>query len=331
MQSSTCKGIRTVAIGGLLVGACSTFGDEGPLRVRNLAPGTQLFGLPRALGGDVLSQGTELTFSTELANNFVSDAERQTLAFFDGETAIFTYGLRRPFGERFEYGVSIPYLIHHGGFLDTVIDNFHDAFGFDGNGREHTGRGHIDYFVADDGEVFADFQNQRRDWGDVRLSGGYQLLRNDSRSLAGRIEVKLPTGDVDDLTGSEGTDVAFWADYTDRSLLSGIGVDLTTMLGIVWLGDGELAPDKQEDYGVFAHLGLSYQISERWALKVQFDAHSELMDTHVDQVGGEALMGTLGARWHVTPTLWTDLAIIEDVYSDSTSDVVLQVAFGARI
>src|SRR5262249_17022421 len=161
-----------------------------------------------------------------------------------------------------------------------------------------TGRGHIDYFIQDDGEIFADFQHQRRDWGDVRLAGGYQLVRDDARSLATRVEIKLPTGDVDDLTGSEATDVAVWADYTDRSLLKGIGLDLTTTLGVVWLGDGELAPDKQEDYGVFAHLGLSYQISERWALKTQLDAHSEIIDSHVDQLGGAALMGTIGARWH---------------------------------
>ena len=330
--------IRSVAIGGVLVGAASAIADsaaastdEGPLRIRNIAPGTQVFGLPRALGGDVLSEGTEITFSTELANNFVSDAERETLAFFDGETALLTYGIRRPWGERFEYGLSVPYLIHHGGFLDAVIDNFHDAFGFDGNGRDLTGRGHIDYFIQDEGEIFADFQHQRRDWGDIRLSGGYQLVRNDARSLAARIELKLPTGDVDDLTGSEGTDVAIWADYSDRSLLSRLGLDLTTTLGVVLLGEGELAPDKQEDYAVFAHLGLSYRLSDRWSLKTQLDAHSELMDSHVDQLGGQALMGTIGARWHVTPTLWTDFAIVEDVYSDSTSDVVWQMVFGARL
>src|SRR5262245_38904695 len=113
--------IRSFAIGGLLLGTVSALADEGPLRIRNISPGTQVYGLPRALGGDVLSEGTEITFSTEIANNFVSDAERQTLAFFDGETALFTYGIRRPWGERFEYGVSIPYLIHNGGFLDAVI------------------------------------------------------------------------------------------------------------------------------------------------------------------------------------------------------------------
>lgn len=305
--------------------------DEGPLRVRNLSPGTQIYGLPRALGGDVLSSGVEISFATEVANNFVSDAERQTLAFFDGETVVLTYGFRRAWGERFEVGFEVPYLIHHGGFLDAVIDDFHDVFDFDGNGRELTGRGHIDYFIADDGEVFADFQKRRRDWGDVRLAGGYQVVRDNARSLALRTSLKLPTGKVDDLTGSEAADLALWADYTERAILGGLGLDVTAMLGVVLLGDGDLAPEKQESQAVFAHFGLSYELSERWALKGQLDAHSELVDSHVDQVGGAALMGTIGARWRVTPKLWTDIAIIEDVYSDSTSDVVLQLVFGARL
>jgi hypothetical protein len=189
----------------------------------------------------------------------------------------------------------------------------------------------LDYVIADRGTRYVDIRDVEDGWGDVRVGGGYQLLRDSSRSLALRGLVKLPVGDVDELTGSDGTDVAAWLDYTDTELLARIGVSMTAALGVILLGDGDLLLDQQRDYAAYAHFGVGYALSDAWALKAQLDYESALIDASVDQLGGAALQGTVGVRWQATPKLWLDVALAEDLTPDSTSDAMLQVLFGTRL
>ncbi len=317
---------------GVVVHAPAAFAqDDSPLRIRNLAPASGIYGEPRALGGEVLANGYELSFNTEVANNFTSDADGSTLAFFDGETTYLTYGIRHGFAQRFEWGIEIPWVIQDGGHLDHPIEDFHDAFGFPNNGRQRAKLNKIDYYVSDHNKVYVNFQDRKDGWGDVRVSGGYQLTRAPERSLAIRALVKLPTGKVESLTGSDGTDGATWLDYTDGALLSRFRLSLTAALGVMVLGDGNLLPQKQNRFAAYGHFGLSYPLSDAWTLKGQLDYHSQLIDTPVDQLGGAALQGSFGASWQVTPKFFTQIAMAEDLTSDSTSDVLLQLLIGAAL
>ncbi len=311
--------------------AAVAFADDAPLRIRNLAPASGIYGVPRALGGDVLANGYELTLGTELANNFTGSARKSAVAYFDGETTYLTVGLRGAFAGRWEWGVEAPYVIQHGGYLDAAIDNFHDVFGFDDNGRNAVARDRIRYFVADAGSTYVDLRNDRRGWGDVRVSGGYQLVRDSERSLALRALVKVPTGDVSELTGSEATDVSAWLDYTDHELFDWARTSMTGAVGVIVLGDGELLPREQQRTALYGHFGVGYSLTDAWTLKAQLDYHSQLIDAAVDQLGGASVQGSLGARWRFAPKVWTDFALTEDLTADSTSDVLLQIVLGIEL
>ena len=313
------------------VGCVSAFADDEPLRIRNLAPASGIYGEPRAFGGDVLQSGYELTFNTEIANNFTSDANGSTLAFFDGETTYYTYGFRQAVADRFEWGIEVPWVEQRGGYLDHTIQDFHSIFGFPNNGRREADLNRIDYFISDQNKVYVNFQDSHDGWGDIRVTGGYQLLRTPERSLALRALVKLPTGDIDTLTGSNGTDGATWLDYTDRDLLARLHLSMTAAIGLMVLGDGDLLPQRQRHFAGYGHFGLSYQMTDAWAFKAQLDYHSDLVDASVRQIGGAALQGALGANWQITPKLFADVALVEDLVSDSTSDVMLQFLLGAKL
>ena len=321
---------RTLPIAALFVFG-NAAADDSPLRIRNLAPAAGIYGEPRALGGDVLASGYELTFSTELANNFTGAAYGDTRAVFDGETTYLTYGMRHAFAQRWEWGVEVPYVIQRGGDLDSAIDKFHDVFGFDDNDRNAVGRDEINYVVTDRGANYVDVHATRQDWGDLRVSGGYQVFYEPERSLAIRALVKLPTGNVDQLTGSHAADVATWLDYSDRDLLARFRLSLSGALGVMLLGDGDLLPQDQRPVAGYAHFGISHALSDAWALKAQLDYHSELIDTSIDQLGGQALQGSVGAHWRFNGSLWTELALAEDLTPDSTSDVLLQLLLGVDL
>ncbi len=305
--------------------------DEKPLSVRNLSPVAQLYGLPRATGANVLSSGYELTFNTEIANNFSSARQNGAYAFFDGETLVMSYGYRRSLSEKIEFSVEVPYVIHHGGIADAFIDGFHDAFKLRDGGRTMAPRDQIDYFVRFDGTTYADFQNNRSQLGDIRLQGGYQISRSSDRSVALRTQLKLPTGDLANLSGSEALDAALWLSYSEHQLLQALAVGLSFNGGVVYLGKGDLAPDAQNNFVGFGHLGFNYSYSDRLSLLAQLDGHTKLIDAELDQLGGAALEGSIGARFHFSSSFWGEIGVVEDLKSNSSSDVVFQVIIGARL
>lgn len=323
----TIRGAVMLATVGFIVPSAA----EAPLHIRNLSPAAQLYGVPRAMGADVLEAGYEMTFFTEFANSWSSDIDDDTLAFFDGEIEVLTYGYRRALADRWEFAVEVPYVIHHGGFLDRPIDEFHDVFGFDDDGRDLAGQGQLDYYVQHDGSVAIDMQRDTRDWGDVRAQIGYQLHSDADSSLAIRAMVKMPTGDSDQLTGSDGTDVATWIEYGRSSLFGNARASLNAGAGMVALGKGEFLSDAQEDFAGFAHFGLGFRLSSRLVALGQLNYHSRLIDTGLTQVAEYAVQGTLGARWHWNDGLYSEFAFVEDVKSDSTSDVQFQLVLGARL
>jgi hypothetical protein len=320
----------------LFVGAVSADAGErlaqetAPLRVRNTLPTAQLYGLPRPLGAEMLRQGTEVTFGVDLGSNFSSDFEPEASAFFDGETTVFSLGLRAPLGRRMEWGFELPYVLHSAGYLDGFLETFHDVAGLPDGGRDGAPKNRLDYLVAYRGTEYASFRDRQHHLGDVRGWLGYQLHRSAARTLGLRALLKLPTGRVEDLSGSDGTDGALWLEYSDRALLSSLGLSLSLMGGAVILGDGDLAPDAQKDVALVGHLGLQYAITRRVALMAQLDTHGQLLDTGVPQAADAAVQGTLGGRWSMSREFWMDLGIVENLRSQTASDVVFQFLLGAR-
>jgi hypothetical protein len=160
---------------------------------------------------------------------------------------------------------------------------------------------------------------------------GLSLWRSPARSIVVRGMIKVPTGTVETLSGSEATDLAVSLDYTDTELLSRLGLKLSLMGGLVWLGDGELAPRAQNSVAGVGHVGLSYRLSDRVELLGQVDAQSKLLDSGLGPAGGAAIQGTLGGRIRMSPNAWLDLAVVEDLRSQSSSDVVFHIRLGVRL
>ena len=311
-------------------GAAQAPGFDGPLRVRNVSPVMQLYGTPRMSGARVLRDGWETTFGFEVGNIFHSEDRAGTFAFFDGETYVASYRLRGHLRGPLEWGIELPYVAHTGGGLDAIIDEFHEAFGLPDGMRDVASRDQLDFLIESDGVVYADFTDSKRALGDVRLFGGVQLIDEPDTALALRGLIKLPTGELTDLSGSEATDVSVWLE-AQRDFAFAWPLSLTLGAGTAYLGRGELIPHRQRRWVAVGHLGLHWRISERILLQGQLDAHDQVIDTGNPLVADTGILGTLGARVDVTPRLWMDLGLIEDLDAKSGSDVVFQLLLGARL
>jgi hypothetical protein len=301
--------------------------------VRNLMPVAQLYGLPRALGADLSQPGTRLLASFEITNNFDSNSRDGDVAFYDGESYQSTLTLSRALGSerRFELGLAVPYVRHSTGHLDGFIEGFHDLFGFPDGGRSTVERNQLDYRVGVDGTSYAALADSTGHIGDVRAWLGYQIFRDAETSLALRTMVKVPTGSVSSLSGSGGTDVALWAEYANTRLLAPIRLEISLMAGAVLLGAGDLASSRQRDVAGFLHFGLQLPLGKRVRLHGQLDAHTELLDASVQQLGGSALQGTLGGRILLSRRFWLDLGVVENLTTKSAPDVTFQIVLGSRL
>lgn len=322
----------------LLVSAPARAADErfdnlpvAPLQVRNLSPVGQLYGVPRMVGARIVADETWASFNLEATNNFQRENRSGTFAFFDGESYLASYRMRSGWREDFEWGLEIPYIAHTNGGLDGLVDEFHELFGLPDGGRNLAPRGRLDYLVRSNGSLYADFQDSRKSLGDVRGFLGYRLLDNDNQALALRAAVKLPTGDVEDLSGSEGTDVSVWGEYERGFALGNRVVHLSLGGGVGYLGEGELIPEAQEDFIFFGHLGLQIPLHRRVSFIVQLDAHTAYLDTGNPLVAEQGVLGTLGGRIGVTDKFWVDLAVIEDLNDETAADVTFQILLGARL
>ena len=311
----------------------TTYADglpTSPLRVRNMSPVVQLYGIPRALGPEISSESWELGLNAEISNNFQSSVNEGTFAFFDGETYVTTLSLRTALSDRFEWGLEVPWVRHAPGNFDGLIDEFHHLFGFPDGNRDIAPRNRLDYLIRSDGQVYADFDSVVNDLGDIRGVVGMQVFNDQRGALAMRTQVKLPTGSVEELSGSEGIDIAVWSEYGYAVPVADRYVRLTIAGGLSYLEDGELIPEDQQNWVPFGHLGLQIPIHSRIDFHAQLDAHGQILDTSNPLVADGGVLGTLGGRIGVTPRSWLDLAIIEDLHNDSASDVIFQIMLGAE-
>lgn len=302
-----------------------------PMPVRNLAPVSLLYGLPVMQGTRRCCERFAATARVAQVSNFTSARFPETQLTFDGETTQFEYILQRAFGDRAEWGVVLPYVAHTSGFLDRSIDSFHGTFGLPEGGRDLAPRNQLNYSVRSDGQTPVSFQDRQRGPGDLRGWVGWSVYATAARALTARGQLKLPTGRVDRMTGSEGLDLALWLELEERALLSGLGVVISGGLGLATLGEGELLPDRQERGAWFGHLGLRRAFGSRFALLAQLDSHSDLYDSRVDALGGTALLGTLGFRVAASPRLNIDFSLMEDLISRSSADVVFQLQLHAQL
>jgi len=301
--------------------------ETTPLAVRNLSPVKQLYGFPRAASGLVPPRhGLQVVTTAEVANQWSNDSNDNELVLLDGETYVLSLALEHSLGTAWSFGVEVPYVIHRGGNLDGLIEGWHDIFGLPQAGREDAPRNRLAFLYARDDRAEIRLTDGRQGFGDVRFHAARSLpLGRADRAIALRFGVKLPSGDADDFTGSGALDASAALAFSDAETLAGLRLDVHAGAGVLWMGEGDLLPDHQNTWAGFGHFGLAWRGTERLTLLGQLDAQSEVLDGVSGELGGHALLGSLGVRyrfghaWHLTGV------IVEDLVVEHAPDVTFQL------
>jgi hypothetical protein len=315
------------------VGPMLPFAAAGEvLHDHDSGPFTGIFGLPDSTeGGDLLAAGqTSWNVLLQTASHSVADVEGAESLVVDGETTRLEISYRRGFGKRLEMGIELPYLTHQAGGLDSVIDDWHDAFGLPDGARDDRPRDQLEYRYVDGGNEILGFDRSVHGVGDLRILFGYGLAGNDTHSSALRLGIKIPTGDAPGLLGSGAVDVSVgvagdWHALDARGRFSAF-----YRLNLTWLGEPEYLADRYREVVYQASTGIRWQASPRIGLSVQGSLRSAEYDSEIEMLGGVPATLTFGGDIRLSDSLALLIAVGEDINVGSTPDVTFQLALRYR-
>jgi len=291
----------------------------------NQSPLVAIYGLPGPGNFLLLPEGrTEAALNTVLSSNHTEHNEVREQIILDGETTRFTLGVRHAFSRRWEVGLKLPYINHSGGFLDSFIENYHQAFGFPQGGRDQAPRNRLLYRYRRDGIERLRLGASDSGLGDLRVTTAWQLheKRADHQGITANFGLKLPTGESDQLRGSGSTDISLWfAGGTGGRLAEGKWASYGSA-GLLFLTEGDVLPEQQRTWVGFGSLGLGWMPFTGLSLKVQADAHSSFFrDSDLKEIATPAVQLILGGTLSFSATTTLDIGVAEDLSVNTAPDV----------
>lgn len=236
----------------------------------------------------------------------------------DAETREARVTLAGSFSDRLGWQLQLPYRYTGAGSLDGFIDSWHDTFGLAEGTRKELPSDRIDIAYTRNGVRRIDMDSSASGLADVQAALGYVIQASSDSALMAWLNVKLPTGDADKLTGSGATDISLL--LSGRQSLGNHWTVFGQAAG-TWLGDGDLLTDRQRSVVWSGMAGVSWQAWRALSLKAQLDAHTAAFDSELDFLG-EAVVLTVGGDYLFASGWRLDVGVSEDLAVEHSPDVV---------
>lgn len=306
-----------------------------PLSTSNTRPIILVHGIPTSRNAQLIKASQwQFELDTELTNHFSYNYDSNETVRFDGETTRTVLSVKYGLDDKSELEVIVPYVAHDGGSLDQFIEDWHDIFGLPQNGRKNNARDQLHYFYEKNGVTKLDFRQSASGMGDVQLIFAQEKNPQTFLSLdhfAFKVSVKLPTGDADKLTGSEGMALSAW--MTGDSAMKWFGKDWLSYFsfGGMWLEEGKVIADQQLPFALFGGIGTGIKLSDRIVLQTQLDTHTPLYKgSDMRELNSVAFLFSMGGNLKLTNGWNIDIAVVEDILPHSAPDVTFHVGVNGR-
>lgn len=327
--------ICTTIIASLLLAACpQAICDDGllsPAAVANRNPLVQITGLPPTRNATVAATGSKVfSISAEISNSFRLANSDQEFLNLDIESYRTEFGFRYGSSDGWEFGVRIPYIAHSGGFLDAPIETFHDVFGLPNGGREEFDQDEIQLRIADTYGTDFSIYSARESFGDAMVDFAYQLPGTSVSKRALRFGFKAPTGNSGDLTGSGSVDAFASLNYSRFELAGNPAFNIHLNAGVLLMGTSTVLESRQRSSAWFGGAALAWRIKERFALKLQLDAHTAIYHSDLKELGDGSLQLAFGGAANLTKKLQFELMLVEDIHVGSSPDIVISAGLRWR-
>jgi hypothetical protein len=303
----------------LLGGFSVTAGGAAPFQTRDQNPLTLIYGLPVPTSADVETNGSfTVDWSTDISNTSIGEITGDELLIVDGETYQTAVTTAFGVGNGWELSARLPFIAYTPGSLDRPIESYHDLLGLPQGNRLETPRDRLLFVYHRNGIEQIRLDTRRYGMGDMQLNAGRQIRSSGHFSYSIWAGIKLPTGDSDKLTGSGAADISLW-NAARKKLNEKWQVYGTA--GLLLPGEGEVLPDQQEDTVFFGSIGTQWRHWRSAPVKVQLEWHTGFYKDTNARLLGDVLQLTFGVDWEISPNLYFDFAIAEDIKEEASPDV----------
>ena len=299
--------------------ATPCFADPAsPFVTRDQNPFSLIHGLPAPTPATLIAAGNlRSTWSLNITNTINIDVTDNEFLFLDGEIyqsdVILDYGLNDDWNLR----IDIPFIAYSGGQLDKAIESYHELLGFRRGERPNYSRDQLLFTYSRDGVNQVGINTSDSNIGDLQLIAG-RKLKSGENTLSVWGSVKLPTGDSDNLSGNGATSLASWL---SGRLSAGDVIQLYALGGLLYMEQGDVLSDLQEDIVLFGNFGMQWQYWDDIAIQAQIDWHTDFYKNSGSRLLGDVSQITFGAKFALSPTINLDFAIAEDIKVDASPDV----------
>lgn len=296
--------------------------EPPPIEQGALARGFALPGIGRS---DVLLEGQwQQQLALTSTNEYKKQIGTTDSIVVDGEVSKFTYQLNRGLGADWDVGVSVPFLIQGGGYLDGLIESWHSTFNLPNAGREQVPKNRYAYQYMQNGQLLLDDRRSSNGLGDSQISVGHLL----TDGLAIRAMLKLPTGKSSTLAGNGAFGGALWLDGhipdVGKWLLGG-------GLGISYTETGDILSTQQNNWLPVAAIELGYNFTSRLAAQVQIYLHgAPYRSSALLPLASVAVPLTVSGSYQLSKTLSVLAGFQEKVIYGASPDFGIFLALNIR-
>ncbi|MEI8342700.1 MAG: DUF3187 family protein, partial [Verrucomicrobiota bacterium] len=252
-----------------------------PFRAVNQGPLVQIYGFPRDTGADIVASGkTTVSLFEDITSNYTAHDNGNEQILLDGEAYRTVFAVRRGLGRGWEVGLELPLIVQGGGFLDSLIIDWHKTFGLPQGGRDDAPKNRVSYRYTKDGVEKLRMENSGSGIGDLSLNVGFSLYERDGSESRDRVALKaalkLPTGDASTLRGSGSTDLSLALCGSMNNFTEWGSLGVFGSLGGMAATRGEVLVDQQNRLAGFGSAGIGWGPAEWISFKVQLNVNSAM-------------------------------------------------------
>lgn len=318
-----------ILLAGVVLGAETMAGAAlQPFPVFNQGPLILPFSLPAPGDWRIAAPGkTAVSLAVDLANTFTDEQTAREELLLDGESWRTTLAVRRGIGGKGELGCDLPIMGIGGGTFDSFIQEWHGFFGLPQGGRESAPKQQLHYRYQRDGVTRLNVTQPSGGLGDLRLTGGWQLQQDETKAVALRGSVSLPTGNSGALRGSGAPGGALWLTAGVEQPVSLGRLGAWGSLGGMLLGRGEIIAEQQRSVVGFGTVGVGWAPAEFIDFKLQLNGNSPLYGgSDLAPLSGYGAMLVMGGALHLLKDTAMVIAVSEDLHVGTAADVALHLS-----
>lgn len=302
---------------------------RGPIPSRTLEPVKLTFLAFRPRRATTLpAEETQLSVLSAYASIFESGEEGGDLVDFDGEIWRTSVLLRRAVGPSADAEIELPIVYATSGFLDSIIENFHQLLGFPTGGREDAPSNAYDMVAVKNGTEAYHLEGNEVGLGDVPivLTVAIQEESATRPALAVRGGIELPTGSESDGFGNGKVDYG-------AGLLAERSFGRWSATGAIdWIDTQTSESFERADVEAEDDLDLQLGLEYRWNDDLSLLAGSvysspSTRDIDLEEINGAMLSLDLGVAWDVGAGSRVLFVFSEDLITQSAPDFTVLAAW----